>query len=69
MLLTAGVSAGRGLGSTDAQLLSAHPPTARLQREEEEARTLDQHRGWKGDGSRDAVPPAQHMKLPNLQGH
>ena len=49
--------------------LSAHPPTARLQREEEEARTLDQRRGWKGDGSRDAVPPAQHMKLPNLQGH
>lgn len=36
--------------------LSAHPPTARLEREAEEARTLDQRRGRKGTGSRDAVP-------------
>lgn len=30
--------------------LSAHPPTARLQQEAEEAGTLDQCRGWKGPG-------------------
>ena len=49
--------------------LFAHPPTARLQREAEEARTLDQCRGRKGNRSRDAAPPVQHTKLPNLQEH